>query len=92
MVKCQYCDFTAMKCQFGDHEQNCKMQPQPCKFCGKLIGMKEMNEHMQICGGKTTKCEDCGEYVKNAETSMHKSEGFCEAIMISKQEEAEVAT
>jgi len=39
---------------------------------------------MQICGGKTTKCEDCGEYVKNAETSMHKSEGFCEAIMISK--------
>jgi hypothetical protein len=39
---------------------------------------------MQICGGKTTKCEDCGEYVKNAEKLMHKSEGFCEAIMISK--------
>jgi formylmethanofuran dehydrogenase subunit E len=33
---------------------------------------------------KAKKCEDCGEYVKNAETLMHKSEGFCEVIMISK--------
>ena len=44
---------------------------------------------MQICGGKTFKCPDCGEWVKNAEKIIHKSEGFCEAIQISKREEAE---
>ena len=73
-----------MKCQFGDHDQNCEMKPQPCKYCGELFKKDEIYEHMQICGGKTTKCEECGEYVKNAEMAMHKSEGFCEAIRISK--------
>lgn len=81
-----------MKCQWGDHESTCEFTPQECKWCGEKIKSAEMIEHMQICGSKTYKCEDCGEYVKNMDRIMHKSEGFCEAIMISKQEEAEAAT
>ena len=34
MVKCKYCDFTEMKCRFGNHEDACEFQPQECKFCG----------------------------------------------------------
>jgi hypothetical protein len=45
-----------------------------------------VNEHLQICGSKTKECPECGEWVKMMERDMHKKEGFCDAIAISKQE------
>ena len=47
---------------------------------------------MQICGAKTKKCEECGEYVKVLEMDVHKSEGWCEAMKISKDERNEKET
>jgi hypothetical protein len=27
MVKCEFCDFTQMKCQWGNHEETCQFKP-----------------------------------------------------------------
>lgn len=44
-VKCQYCNYEAVKGKFGDHEEKCDFKPKQCSFCESSIPFEKFHDH-----------------------------------------------
>lgn len=64
ILKCQYCQFEALKSKFGNHEEKCEMKPKPCEFCEQIFRIEKLVDHVEKCGTKTKKCDQCQNYIQ----------------------------
>lgn len=86
-VKCQFCSFSALKTQFGSHEDVCERRPKQCKFCEQISKFELFAEHQLMCGAKTKKCEVCARYICNRDWDSHVPKGECKKFQLENEAE-----
>ena len=74
LVKCQYCDFEALKHLFGDHEATCDKKPKECQFCEQMIRDSDFLQHVNFCGSRTRQCEFCKRNIMMRNQKYHEQE------------------
>lgn len=74
-IECQYCKYSEIAANFGNHEEHCELRPKPCEYCEKLFGIEKYMDHVEMCGTRTEKCADCQRFICLKDKKTHKLPG-----------------